>query len=104
MSIRDNLPEDRDEEPEEREAGEAKEKPELPNFLKALWSDSPDKDLDEYINHTLNWDKKESTGRIIRGTEGIIGELNKSIVDIGIGVIQKVIEAMKKKEPEEVVV
>lgn len=46
-------------------------------------------DISEYDTHVLNWDKTESTGRILRGVEAMGMELNLAIVDIGIGLLMK---------------
>lgn len=58
-------------------------------------AESPNKELSEYREHVLNWDNKDSTSRLIRGTEGIIGSLDKAVIDIFVGVIQKVNELFK---------
>ncbi|MFT4892413.1 MAG: hypothetical protein ACI8Z7_000185 [Candidatus Nanohaloarchaea archaeon] len=56
-----------------------------------LLADAPQDD-GTYQSHALNWDNEESTGKIIRGFEGITGNLNKALILIGMGVIQKVTE------------
>jgi len=56
------------------------------NIFKAK---SVDKSIEEYDNHTLNFDKKRSTGRIIRGLEGLLGALNFAIIDIIMGFVEK---------------
>ena len=48
--------------------------------------------IDEYIEHPLNFDGRRSTARILRGLTGICGELNYALVDIGLGVIEKIKE------------
>ena len=58
----------------------------IPNFLKAPAVNVP---IEEYQNHTLNFDKKKSTGRIIRGLEGLLGALNFAIIDLIMGLIEK---------------
>lgn len=63
---------------------------------KIFGADSPDKKVSEYRNHALNWDGKDSTGRIIRGTEGMLGGLDKAILDVIVGCIQKVNEFLSK--------
>lgn len=69
-------------------------------WQRILSADSRDMPISEYSVHPLNFDGKESTGRIIKGFEGILGNLNKAVVDIAIGVIQKVMEAFKEKKNE----
>ena len=56
------------------------------DFLKAQSVDRP---IEEYIEHALNFDKKKSTGRIIRGLEGFLGALNYAIIDIIMGLVEK---------------
>lgn len=58
----------------------------IPNFLKAPAVNIP---IEEYQNHTLNFDKKKSTGRIIRGLEGLLGALNFAIIDLIMGLVEK---------------
>ena len=59
------------------------------NWERILTATSPDKKIELYSDHVLNYDGKDSTGRIIRGSEGIAGSLDKAIIDIVVGVIQK---------------
>ena len=73
----------------------------MPNWWKALSSDSPNKEIGEYLAHPLNFDNTQSTGRIIRGLEGIIGNLNKSVVDIAVGVMQKVAKMFERKAEQQ---
>lgn len=48
--------------------------------------------VESYIEHPLNFDGRRSTARILRGLTGICGELNYALVDIGLGVIEKIKE------------
>lgn len=64
-----------------------------------LLSDAPQDD-GTYESHALNWDQTESTAKIIRGIEGIAGNLNKAVVLIITGVIQKYQE-MQEEETDE---
>lgn len=73
----------------------------MPNWWKALSSDSPNKEIGEYMAHPLNFDSTPSTGRIIRGLEGIIGNLNKSMVDIAVGMMQKIAKMFERKAEQE---
>jgi len=59
----------------------------LTDFLK---SKSPHKNLEEYQGHTLDFDGNESTRRLIRGIEGLVGEANYAVADIIIGFAQKI--------------
>jgi hypothetical protein len=45
-------------------------------------------ELDQYINHVLNFNKSKSMAHIIRGLTGIFGNLNKGIIDVLLGVLQ----------------
>ena len=48
--------------------------------------------IEEYVEHPLNFDRTKSTARILRGLTGICGELNYALIDIGLGVIEKIKE------------
>jgi len=62
---------------------------------------SPKKKVEEYLNHPLNFDQEISTGRIIRGVEGIIGNLDRAMVDVILGVIEKVFKIVSTKRRTE---
>ena len=66
-----------------------------------LTAPTPIKTLDEYVSHPLNYDGKNSTGRIIRGTEGIIGNLDKAVIDLIMGLVQKFNETFGKEKVEQ---
>lgn len=53
--------------------------------------------VEDYINDPLNFDNTMSTARILRGCTGICGALNYAIIDIGLGVIEKI----KERKPNE---
>jgi len=72
----------------------------IPLWRRILEADSSPKPISEYMNHPLNFDNSVSTGRIIKGLEGIVGNLDKAIVDVAIGIIQKVYEWISK--PKEI--
>jgi|SaaInl7_200m_RNA_FD_contig_71_924158_length_994_multi_4_in_0_out_0_2 hypothetical protein len=61
----------------------------LSNWQRIIQATSPPKSIESYADHPLNFDSTPSTGRIIRGSEGIIGDLDKAVVDIIIGLIEK---------------
>ena len=89
---------------EGKEPVEEKTSTEKGIFDKIWKAESPNKQPSEYINHALNWDKKDSTGRIIRGLEGLAGNLDRAILDVGIGICQKIGElfsSLTKKKPEQ---
>lgn len=55
--------------------------------------------VEEYMQHPLNFDGKRSTARILRGCTGLCGSLDYALIDIALGVIEKIQE--KKKPTEE---
>ncbi len=63
----------------------------MPNlsFLAAPTGEGP---IEEYMEHPLNFDHKASTARILRGCTGICGNLDYAIIDIALGVIEKIKE------------
>jgi len=61
-----------------------------PLWKRIIWADSPKKDLTSYSGHPMNYDNSNSTARIIRGMEGIAGSLDKAVIDILVGIIEKV--------------
>lgn len=64
-----------------------------------LLADAPADDA-KYQSHALNWDNQESTAKIIRGFEGITGNLNKAVLLIVMGVIQKVTEYQESEKED----
>lgn len=56
--------------------------------------------VDEYINHPLNFDGRQSTARILRGCTGLCGQLDYALVDIALGVIEKIKEKGEPKQEE----
>lgn len=69
------------------------------SWLDKLLADAPPDD-GGYIDHALNFDQTESTAKIIRGIEGFTSDLNKAIVLILIGVVEKYKENMSKDHDE----
>lgn len=57
-------------------------------------------DVDDYINHVMNFNKSTWLARIIRGLTGLIGNLNYAILDIAMGFIE-MINAKKGAVPGE---
>ncbi len=65
-------------------------------LLERIWNTpTGKKPVAEYNSHALNWDKKPSTGKIIRGLEGMMGGLDKAVIDFSVGIFQKVAEFVK---------
>ena len=54
--------------------------------------------IEEYTDHPLNYDRSSSTARILRGLTGIAGSLDYAIIDIGLGLIEKIQEKKKVKD------
>ena len=48
--------------------------------------------VEQYIDEPLNFDQKKSTARILRGFTGMVGSLNLGIIDVIMGVLEKVRE------------
>ena len=65
-------------------------------ILKKIW-DKPSgkKAVSDYSEHSLNWDGKDSTGKIIRGLEGLFTNLDKAVIDVFAGTVQKIGEFFK---------
>jgi len=81
---------------EEGKTEEKKKKTEGTGFLDNIWkAKSTSKKAAEYKDHALNWDKKESTGKIIKGLEGLSGNLDRAVIDLGVGICQKIAEFFK---------
>lgn len=62
---------------------------EKPLWYKVLKSKTGKGGVDDYTGHPLNWDNSYTTARIIRGLTGMMGSLDYAIVDVAIGIIQK---------------
>jgi len=62
---------------------------EKPLWYKVLKSKTGKGVVEEYTGHPLNWDNSYTTARIIRGLTGMMGSLDYAIVDVAIGIIQK---------------
>jgi hypothetical protein len=59
------------------------------SFLKAPTGEGS---VEDYMDEPLNFDKSKSTARILRGFTGLLGALNLAIIDIVIGMLEKVKE------------
>lgn len=70
------------------------------SLVEKLLADAPDDD-GTYTDHALNFDGKESTAKIIRGAEGFFGNMDKALLLIGIGVVQKFQEEFGNSEEEQ---
>jgi hypothetical protein len=45
-------------------------------------------ELEEYLNHPLNFNRSYAVGRIIRGITGFAGEMRYAVIDIFLGVLE----------------
>lgn len=70
----------------------------LVDFLK---SKSPAKDLPEYEGHPLDFDGSDSTRRLIRGIEGLLGSTDYALADVVIGIAQKISGIAQEGSSEE---
>ena len=71
-------------------------------FLDKVWNTpTGTRPIAEYNKHALNWDKTPSTGKIIRGLEGMMGTLDKAVIDFGVGICQKIAELFSSGEKKE---
>lgn len=66
----------------------------MPDFSFLLAPTGPGA-IEEYVDHPLNYDGAKSTARILRGLTGIAGSLDYALIDIGLGLIEKVQEKKK---------
>jgi len=58
-------------------------------LLEWLLSPTGDGELSDYLTHPLNWDGTDATARIVRGITGLCGNLRLALVDIAVGILQK---------------
>lgn len=61
----------------------------IPDFSFLLKKTGPGA-IDEYLVHPLNYDNAISTARILRGFTGMVGDLDYALVDIALGVFEKI--------------
>jgi hypothetical protein len=66
---------------------ETQEEPSKGLDLSFIWAQTGSGSVDDYKEHTLNFNKSEGMARVVRGLTGMIGELNYAIVDILVGVL-----------------
>jgi len=73
------------------------------SFLKdIIGAEPPPKGLEQYKDHALNFSGKDSIAKILRGMEGIVGNLNKAVVLIALGVIELYNERTEAQTPDNV--
>jgi len=68
------------------------------DVFKTLKKKAKKTELSEYMNHPLNIDNTGSTGRIIRGLEGMFTTLDLAIFDVLTGLWEKLREPRRKTE------
>lgn len=54
-------------------------------FLKAK---SPDRPVEEYINHPLNFNNSKGLARTLRGLEGMFNDLRYAVIDVIVGLME----------------
>jgi hypothetical protein len=58
------------------------------NIISLLKSQTGEGNIEDYINHPLNFKKSKGMARILRGFEGIFGNLSLAFIDILIGSLE----------------
>jgi hypothetical protein len=58
------------------------------DVIALLKSPTGEGDVDEYMQHVLNFNESRGMARVIRGLTGMLGNLNYAIVDIVVGVME----------------
>lgn len=53
-----------------------------------LGAEPPPKPVESYKDHALNFSGKDSIAKILRGMEGIAGNLNRAVILIALGLIE----------------
>lgn len=62
------------------------------NLKRIIGAEPPPKPVEEYKDHALNFDGSKSTGKIIKGMEGLLTNLDKAIIVLVIGLVEKYTE------------
>lgn len=57
----------------------------IPEWVKAQTGPG---DVEDYVNHPLNFAKSKGFAQVLRGLTGIVGELRYALLDIGMGILQ----------------
>lgn len=65
-----------------------------------IGSKPPPKPLESYQDHPLNFDGTDSSGRIIKGMEGILTDLNKAVLLVIMGLVEKYQDKKRPQNPE----
>lgn len=58
------------------------------SFFDFIFKRSKDVPLEDYEEHPLNLMKSEGNGQVVRGVEGLFGDLHFAVVDIFVGLIK----------------
>lgn len=58
------------------------------SLKRILGAEPPPKPVESYKDHALNFSGKESIAKILRGMEGIAGNLNRAVILIALGLIE----------------
>lgn len=59
----------------------------IPGFLTA---DTGPGEIEDYLDHPLNWRKARWVARVLRGLTGMFGNLKKAVIDVFLGVLESV--------------
>lgn len=69
-----------------------------PGWLsRIMTADTGEGEVEDYLDHPLNFNKSRWLARILRGLTGMFGNLRKALVDIGVGSIEGLNEARKAR-------
>lgn len=86
--MQDNIPQD----PVEQSIPEIPAREGMSVNLSILKAPTGEGAVEDYMDEPLNFDKTKSTARLLRGFTGLLGSLNLAIIDIIIGMLEKVKE------------
>ena len=73
------------------------------DIMTILKSKTGDGEVEDYINHPINFKKSKAVAKILRGIEGIFGALDLAIIDILIGSLELIKNNKQKKVQNETV-
>jgi hypothetical protein len=57
---------------------------------KVLLAKTGEGDVEQYLNHPLNFNRSKAVSQILRGLTGFFGALDFALVDIGMGLLELV--------------
>jgi len=87
---------------EQGEPGEAPPEPGAPDLLRRVLNSisAPAKKtpVSQYLSHPLNFAESPAIGRVLRGIEGLLGDLDYAVIDIVLGGIEFLGERRSRSE------